>query len=334
MHTRASMLPTPAALRALLQSPHARGEVFAGICNVTRVGCIVWQNALAANALSPRMQVQFWLASAALMRITPVVVIGSVPRATLAKPVFCAGADLQHSMQPHLGEAMCQVMNAATRCLAQGPAVSVAAWHGLAVGGGAELVCAPNVRLASSAAALQFVQRRMGLSPGWGGGLRLAELVGQAQALELLLGCERLDARACQTRRLVTDTLHCNDSGAMQGVPSTVGSQGWSAISSKQLREAIDAWQSEQHNGVDYASSAYVEACEAAWHVPAFDQVPGALQAALAWMEQRWSVHEPAAQQLLPGLKSSLHAECQQAIFQQLWFGAAHRAALDRSRRR
>ena len=187
IHAHASMLPAPAALRALLESTHARGEVFAGICNATRVGCIIWQNQLAANALSPRMQVQLWLASAALTRISPAVVIGSMPRAALAKPVFCAGADLQHSMQPHLGAAMCQVMNATTRCLAHGPAVSVAAWHGLAVGGGAELVCAPNVRLASSEAALQFVQRRMGLSPGWGGGLRLAEVVGQQQALELLL---------------------------------------------------------------------------------------------------------------------------------------------------
>ena len=125
--------------------------------------------------------------------------------------------------------------------------------------------------------------------------------------------------------------LHCSGSSAVQGVPSTVGSQGWTAISSAQLLHAIDAWQSEQHSGIEDASSVYAEACDAAWQVPAIDQVPDTLQAALAWMEQHWAVHEPSAQQLLPGLKSSLCPERQQSTFQQLWFGPAHQAALGRS---
>ena len=69
------------------------------------------------------------------------------------------------------------------------PLVSVAVLAGRAIGGGAELALATDFRLWSGAGRAEFVQARMGLLTGWGGGARLVQLVGPRTALELLLSC-------------------------------------------------------------------------------------------------------------------------------------------------
>jgi ethylmalonyl-CoA/methylmalonyl-CoA decarboxylase len=43
-------------------------------------------------------------------------------------------------------------------------------------------------------ASIQFVQLKMGVTPGWGGGTRLTSLVGRRNALRLLIGMPVVDA--------------------------------------------------------------------------------------------------------------------------------------------
>lgn len=39
---------------------------------------------------------------------------------------------------------------------------------------------------------MNFVQANMGVATGWGGGRRLAEIVGKRETLKLLLSCQKI----------------------------------------------------------------------------------------------------------------------------------------------
>lgn len=102
---------------------------------------------------------------------------------------FCSGGDLQlmkDIADPISGGKMCQFMQATTSRLARLPLLSLAVINGRSLGGGAELAVACDFRVMSENAKIGFVQTRMGISPGWGCGARLVQLVGPTLALELL----------------------------------------------------------------------------------------------------------------------------------------------------
>jgi len=56
----------------------------------------------------------------------------------------------------------------------------------MALGGGAEVAVACDFRAFSKDSSIGFVESKLGLSPGWGGGVRLVELVGRRHALPML----------------------------------------------------------------------------------------------------------------------------------------------------
>lgn len=102
---------------------------------------------------------------------------------------FCSGADLsviKAINTPEEGTLMCAFMQRTLSRLGRLPLVSVAAIEGKALGGGAELSLACDFRLVSQDAEIRFIQVKMGLSPGWGGGARLVRLLGKQKALQLL----------------------------------------------------------------------------------------------------------------------------------------------------
>lgn len=70
----------------------------------------------------------------------------------------------------------------------------VAAINGYALGGGAELALACDLRFADASAKMGFPQSRLGLIPGWNGTERLVRTVGRSKAMRLLLTAERLAA--------------------------------------------------------------------------------------------------------------------------------------------
>ena len=67
------------------------------------------------------------------------------------------------------------------------PLVSAAFIEGRALGGGAEVATACDVRLVTERVSIGFVQKKMGLVCGWGSGTRLVQLLGRTLALELLV---------------------------------------------------------------------------------------------------------------------------------------------------
>ncbi|MCK9929076.1 enoyl-CoA hydratase/isomerase family protein [Frankia sp. Mgl5] len=69
--------------------------------------------------------------------------------------------------------------------IADFPAPVVAALNGHALGGGAEVAVAADIRIAADDIKIGFTQSTLAIMPAWGGAERLADLVGRGRALLL-----------------------------------------------------------------------------------------------------------------------------------------------------
>lgn len=113
-----------------------------------------------------------------------------------AAGTFCSGSDLnavRAIANPQDGMKMCMFMQNTLTRLQRLPLISVALVEGMALGGGAELVIACDFVLMVQGSVVQFVQKHLGLVPGWGGAARLVRAVGSRNALKLLGGAIKVD---------------------------------------------------------------------------------------------------------------------------------------------
>ncbi len=76
---------------------------------------------------------------------------------------------------------------------------TIAAIDGRVGGGGSELTLACDMRFASPRAVFSQPEVALGILPGGGGTVRLPRLVGRNRALEVVLGCEDIDARTAES---------------------------------------------------------------------------------------------------------------------------------------
>lgn len=114
--------------------------------------------------------------------------------------LFSAGADIREfntggTNAPTLSE-LCTRIEAC-------PKPVVAALHGQALGGGAELAMAAHYRVADPRAVIGLPEVALGLLPGAGGTQRLPRLVGAAHALALMVSGQPIDAAAALRAGLV-----------------------------------------------------------------------------------------------------------------------------------
>ncbi|WP_327052092.1 enoyl-CoA hydratase/isomerase family protein [Halomicrococcus gelatinilyticus] len=86
----------------------------------------------------------------------------------------------------------------------------IARINGHALGGGCELAQACDVRIAREDAKLGQPEINLGIMPGGGGTQRLARLVGEGQAMRLVLSGEIIDAEEASDIGLV-DEVHATD---------------------------------------------------------------------------------------------------------------------------
>lgn len=110
---------------------------------------------------------------------------------------FAAGGDLK-DLSSVRTEADSRTMSldgrASLDSIRQFPVPVIAALNGDALGGGAELAVACDFRVASEHARIGFLQSRLCITPAWGGGGDLFDIVGTRKAMLLLCSAAALDA--------------------------------------------------------------------------------------------------------------------------------------------
>ena len=112
---------------------------------------------------------------------------------------FCAGADLRKNLaeDPNLFDHLEQYMDefhGAVKAIVRCPKPTIAMLDGCAVGFGADLALACDVRIASDYAYVQEKFVKIGLMPDGGGTFWLPRLVGTARAMQYILFAEKLEA--------------------------------------------------------------------------------------------------------------------------------------------
>src|SRR5262245_62201623 len=83
------------------------------------------------------------------------------------------------------------------------PVPVIAAVNGHALGGGAEVAIAADIRIAADDVKIGFNQVTLGIMPAWGGAERLAHAIGRSRALLAIATGELYDAASAQRLGLV-----------------------------------------------------------------------------------------------------------------------------------
>ncbi|HWG63914.1 MAG TPA: enoyl-CoA hydratase/isomerase family protein [Streptosporangiaceae bacterium] len=157
----------------------------------------------AGNAIHQRMAIRIADAVRHIDDGIRCVVLGSSGR------TFCAGADL--AMLEGLGAPeQAQVVRdhvyggfqAPVMAIAECPVPVIAAVQGPALGAGADLVLACDVRIASTSAWLEETWIKLGVISALGAAVTLSHSMGPSDALDVLLSARRLSAEECLARGL------------------------------------------------------------------------------------------------------------------------------------
>jgi enoyl-CoA hydratase/carnithine racemase len=172
-------------------APIGAGKVSLSVTG--RVARITLSQPVHKNAMSGKMMVELLDAVEHLEQNSEVAMV----QVTGEGDFFCSGADLS-VIEKIEGRVMCEFMMETTSRLRALPAVSVALINGGGcVGGGTELATACDLRLFAPTATWRCVHPKMGISPGWGGGMRLASILGRARAVDVLCNARKFSAEDC-----------------------------------------------------------------------------------------------------------------------------------------
>ena len=135
---------------------------------------------------------------------------------------FVSGGDLKELAAIRTEEeAMAMALRMRGICdrLAAFPGPVIAALNGHALGGGAEVALAADIRVAADDIRIGFTQATLAIMPAWGGAERLAALVGRGRALLLAGTGALLDVAEAQRLGLVDQVL-----------PRAAFDQGWRSL--------------------------------------------------------------------------------------------------------
>jgi enoyl-CoA hydratase/carnithine racemase len=167
----------------------------AGVVRVTLA------NAARRNALTLEMFIglaELWPRLAADKTVRVVVVTG-------AGDAFCSGADLSADLALRPG--IDDLIDAAFLKTQYLPMPVIAAINGACVAGGLEIALSADIRIAAEGAMLGLPEVRWGIMPSGGASMKLADQIGQAVALDLLLSGRLVSAEEAQRIGLVGTVL-------------------------------------------------------------------------------------------------------------------------------
>lgn len=144
---------------------------------------------------------------------------------TGANDAFVSGGDLRALRGRHEttdAELLTDLGHELTSAVAELPFPVIAALTGPAIGGGAELAMACDMRIAERRARIAFKQVRMGVTTAWGTIPRLVAAIGSSRAARLLYTAEELSAEDAKILGLVDEVT---DDGQAKATAMTWASE-------------------------------------------------------------------------------------------------------------
>ena len=153
------------------------------------------------NAINDDMVDELHAVCASLEREPRILILTGT--STPERGVFAAGADIRQLLERGRDEALAGINSGLFTRIARLPMPVIAAVDGFAIGGGAELAYAADIRIASTRAVFGNPEAAIGILAAAGATWRLAELVGEPLAKEILFTGRRLDAEEALRRGLV-----------------------------------------------------------------------------------------------------------------------------------
>jgi len=126
----------------------------------------------------------------------------------------------------------------------------VAAIDGYCFGGGMELVTAADMRIASERSELGQTEIDLGLLPGWGGTQRLARIVGEGRAKEIIFTADRYDAETLERYGFINEVVPNDefDERARELVEQLAGGP---PIAQKYAKRAMHAGRTDAEAGLE-----------------------------------------------------------------------------------
>ena len=152
-----------------------------------------------------------------------VVITGAAPNpppeGKRAKPnAFVAGADITEFVGKNSGEIRELFADNAIEAIWNLTKPTIAMVDGFALGGGCEVACSCDIRIASDKAIFGTPEIKLGLIPGYGGTQRLVHLVGYGKAMEMIMTGDNVDAeeayrigianKLCSSEELESTTMN------------------------------------------------------------------------------------------------------------------------------
>ncbi|MFW9995776.1 MAG: enoyl-CoA hydratase/isomerase family protein [Candidatus Odinarchaeota archaeon] len=114
--------------------------------------------------------------------------------------LFTVGADIKELVNKYSSEPENAILNlnvghTTFNMVENSPKPFIIAMRGVSYGGGIELACACDIRIASEDAKFAMPETRIGFIPGYGGTQRLSRLIGYGKTKKLVLTGEPMDAQ-------------------------------------------------------------------------------------------------------------------------------------------
>ena len=183
---------------------------------------------------------------------------------------FAAGGDLRDLANVRDEAAVMAMMEeagAALDAIRTCPVPVVAFLNGDAIGGGAELALACDMRLQSVHARIGYIQAKLGITSAWGGGPDLFRLLGPAHAMRLMSRCELVGAEQALTLGLAdavisdgpqgqdlatfTKPLNACPPQVLRGIKAQAiaarQSLGWKAHREVEQKHLVQTWLHDDH---------------------------------------------------------------------------------------
>ncbi|MFO8115427.1 MAG: 3-hydroxyacyl-CoA dehydrogenase NAD-binding domain-containing protein [Halorubrum sp.] len=126
----------------------------------------------------------------------------------------------------------------------------VAAIDGYCFGGGMELVTAADMRVASERSELGQTELDLGLLPGWGGTQRLARIVGEGRAKEIIFTADRYDAETLAGYGFINEVVP-NDELDERARELVEGLAGGPPIAQTYAKRAMHAGRTDAEAGLE-----------------------------------------------------------------------------------